>query len=128
VPPVPPPLPPSQSKWRTFLQVLGRVTLVTILTAGGVFYYITQQDRHPGAQFPFDPEKKTLVVLGSGWGATNLLKTLDTTDYNVVSALSTAQVVFCQRSALYARCPGRHQSQKLFSLHTIIAERCRRHH
>lgn len=33
---------------------------------------------------PFDPEKKTLVVLGSGWGSTSLLKTLDTTDYNVV--------------------------------------------
>jgi NADH:ubiquinone reductase (non-electrogenic) len=33
---------------------------------------------------PFDPEKKTLVVLGSGWGATSLLKTIDTTDYNVV--------------------------------------------
>lgn len=33
---------------------------------------------------PFDPEKKTLVVLGSGWGATSLLSTLDTTDYNVV--------------------------------------------
>jgi len=33
---------------------------------------------------PFDPEKKTLVVLGSGWGATSLLKNLDTADYNVI--------------------------------------------
>lgn len=33
---------------------------------------------------PFDPEKKTIVVLGSGWGATSLLSTLDTADYNVV--------------------------------------------
>lgn len=44
----------------------------------------TQKDRHPGPQLPFDPEKKTIVVLGSGWGAMSLLKTLDTTHYNVV--------------------------------------------
>jgi NADH:ubiquinone reductase (non-electrogenic) len=53
--------------------------------SAGVFYYVTQKERHPGPQMPFDPEKKTLVVLGSGWGATSLLKTLDTIDYNVVS-------------------------------------------
>lgn len=39
-------------------------------------------------QLPHDPEKKTLVVLGSGWGATSLLGKLDTTDYNVVSVFS----------------------------------------
>lgn len=50
----------------------------------GAIYYITQREKHPGPQMPFDPEKKTLVVLGSGWGATSLLKTLDTADYNVV--------------------------------------------
>jgi len=75
----------GQSRWRSFLQILGRVTLVTIITGAGTFYYFTQRDRHPGAQLPFDPDKKTIVVLGSGWGATSLLKTLDTTDYNVVS-------------------------------------------
>ncbi|KAJ2934436.1 hypothetical protein H1R20_g2665, partial [Candolleomyces eurysporus] len=48
------------------------------------FYFLTQRDRTPGAQAPFDPEKKTVVVLGSGWGATSLLSTLDTKDYNVV--------------------------------------------
>jgi len=35
-------------------------------------------------QLPHDPEKNTIVVLGSGWGATAFLKSLDTTDYNVV--------------------------------------------
>ncbi|CAE6425174.1 unnamed protein product, partial [Rhizoctonia solani] len=50
----------------------------------GVFIYITQKDRHPGEQHDFDPEKKTIVVLGSGWGATSMLKSLDTEDYNVV--------------------------------------------
>jgi NADH:ubiquinone reductase (non-electrogenic) len=50
----------------------------------GGFYYITQLDKHPGPQLPPDSEKKTVVVLGSGWGATSLLKHLDTTEYNVV--------------------------------------------
>ncbi|CAE6500683.1 unnamed protein product [Rhizoctonia solani] len=72
------------SRWRQFLQTLGRVTLVTILTGTGVFIYVTQKDRHPGEQHDFDPQKKTIVVLGSGWGATSMLKSLDTEDYNVV--------------------------------------------
>jgi NADH:ubiquinone reductase (non-electrogenic) len=49
------------------------------------FYFLTQRDRTPGAQMPFDSDKKTVVVLGSGWGATSLLSTLDTAEYNVVS-------------------------------------------
>ncbi|KIJ62223.1 hypothetical protein HYDPIDRAFT_30491 [Hydnomerulius pinastri MD-312] len=126
-PPSPTPTPPS--KWRGFLQILGRVTLVTVvggtpltipfvlpallcvpflsqpysraprsfewrqndlmglmtpITSAGTFYYITHKERHPGTQLPFDPSKKTLVVLGSGWGATSLLKGLDTEDYNTI--------------------------------------------
>ena len=37
---------------------MGRVTLVVLVTTGGVFYYITQKDRHPGDQLPHDPSKK----------------------------------------------------------------------
>ncbi|SJL09239.1 related to NDE1-mitochondrial cytosolically directed NADH dehydrogenase [Armillaria ostoyae] len=79
----PPPIAKS-TKWRTFLQGLGRATIVALVVGSGSFYYITQKDRNPGVQLPFDPEKKTIVVLGSGWGATSLLKTVDTADYNVV--------------------------------------------
>ncbi|TDL20534.1 NDE2, mitochondrial external NADH dehydrogenase [Rickenella mellea] len=84
--PTPTVLPPPirQSRWRSFLQTLGRVTLATILTTAGGLYYYTQKDRHPGNQLPFDSTKKTIVVLGSGWGATSLLKSLDTEDYNVI--------------------------------------------
>ena len=32
----------------------------------------------------FDEKKKTIVVVGSGWGATSFLRKLDTDDYNVV--------------------------------------------
>ncbi|CAG7850200.1 Probable NADH-ubiquinone oxidoreductase C3A11.07, mitochondrial; Flags: Precursor [Serendipita indica DSM 11827] len=91
-PPPPKPVEPAPvivqvrrvGKWRTFLQILGRVTLATILTTGGLVYYMAWKDRHPGEQLPHDPSKKTIVVLGNGWGATSMLKTIDTEDYNVI--------------------------------------------
>jgi hypothetical protein len=45
---------------------------------------VTQKDVHPGDQLDNDPSKPTLVVLGSGWGATSFLKNLDTEEFNVV--------------------------------------------
>ncbi|KAF8908116.1 NDE2, mitochondrial external NADH dehydrogenase [Gymnopilus junonius] len=81
---VSPPPPPRKSRWRSFFESIGRATVLTIVIGAGGFYYVTKRERTPGAQLPFDPEKKTVVVLGSGWGATSLLKTLDTSDYNVV--------------------------------------------
>lgn len=45
---------------------------------------MTQVQAHPGEQLPADKTKPTLVVLGSGWGATSFLKSLDTEEYNVV--------------------------------------------
>ena len=83
-PTTPPPPPPGKSKRRSFFEFIGRATVITLVVGAGGFYYVTQRERTPGPQLPFDPEKKTLVILGSGWGATSLLNTLDTTDYNVV--------------------------------------------
>jgi hypothetical protein len=40
--------------------------------------------RNPPFQAPFDPEKKTIVILGSGWASTSLLKSINTDLYNVV--------------------------------------------
>ncbi|KIP03321.1 hypothetical protein PHLGIDRAFT_31854 [Phlebiopsis gigantea 11061_1 CR5-6] len=79
----PPPPPPGSSRWNRILQTTGRITLFTVVTAGGLFYYVAHKDRTPGPQEPHDPTKKTLVVLGSGWGATSLLESLDTEEYNV---------------------------------------------
>lgn len=45
---------------------------------------MTQSEAHPGEQLPQDPSKPTVVVLGSGWGATSFLKNLDTEEFNVV--------------------------------------------
>jgi NADH:ubiquinone reductase (non-electrogenic) len=81
--PPPPPPHPELSRWRRALQTIGRVTLITIVTSGGVFYYITQKNRHPGSQLPHDPSKKNVVVVGSGWASTAFLKNLDTAEYNV---------------------------------------------
>lgn len=75
------------SGWRRALQAIGRLTIGTVILAGAGFYYVAHQERTPGPQLPHDSTKKTLVVLGSGWGATSFLKKLDTTDYNVVSRL-----------------------------------------
>ncbi|KAL5504962.1 NDE1_2 [Sanghuangporus vaninii] len=74
----------KNSRWRSFLQSVGRVSLFTVVTTSGVFFYFTWKDKHPGEQLPFDPSKKTVVVLGSGWGATSFLRSLDTEDYNVI--------------------------------------------
>ncbi|KAJ6584303.1 pyridine nucleotide-disulfide oxidoreductase-domain-containing protein [Mycena sp. CBHHK59/15] len=79
-----PPPPPPRSKWRTAVKIVNRTAWLSLLAAVGSFYYVTKKDRTPGPQLDHDPEKKTIVVLGSGWGATSLLNTLDTTDYNVV--------------------------------------------
>ena len=83
-PPPPPPSPPKASRWRRFLQGVGSVTIVSVLSTGGLFYYVTQKERNPGPQLPFDPSKKTVVVLGSGWASASFLKNLDTANYNVV--------------------------------------------
>jgi NADH:ubiquinone reductase (non-electrogenic) len=39
---------------------------------------------HPENQRPSDTSKKTIVILGSGWASTSLLKSIDTDLYNVV--------------------------------------------
>ncbi|CAO1638761.1 unnamed protein product [Sympodiomycopsis kandeliae] len=60
----------------------------TIYTAGiasaGTFAWFSYQANHPPEQLPQDPTKKTIVVLGSGWGATSMLEHIDTTHYNVI--------------------------------------------
>src|ERR1700761_3170190 len=81
---LPPPPPRHLSRWRRFLQTLGRVTLGTLVVGSGTLYYFSQKDRHPGNQLPHDDSKPTLVVLGSGWAATSLLKNMDTEGWNVV--------------------------------------------
>ncbi|KAI8814108.1 pyridine nucleotide-disulfide oxidoreductase-domain-containing protein [Cladochytrium replicatum] len=51
--------------------------------AGFIFYDIWEQ-RNPPKQFEWDPKKKTLAILGSGWAAASMLQEIDTENFNVV--------------------------------------------
>lgn len=68
---------------------IGATALATIGSVGFVGYKIYEESV-PANQikqspvFPNGEKKKTLVILGSGWGSISLLKNLDTTLYNVV--------------------------------------------
>lgn len=46
--------------------------------------YSIWYSRNPADQQEPDPSKKTLIVLGTGWGSVSLLKKLDTENYNVI--------------------------------------------
>lgn len=67
-----------------------RLTLLALLATGGAFGYAVYEDSHPSAQekqvpfFENGQKKKTIVILGTGWGSVSLLKNLDTSLYNVV--------------------------------------------
>lgn len=86
-----PPRPPKTPLGTRVLRAFGAASLL-VIGAGAVFVYYAKKDRTPGTQLPHSPDKKTIVILGSGWGATSLLNSLDTEDYNVVS--SHAPIIF----------------------------------
>lgn len=50
----------------------------------GYFGLEVYLSRNPPKQFEWDHSKKTIAILGTGWGSTSLLKELDTDNYNVV--------------------------------------------
>ncbi|KAJ6160606.1 External alternative NADH-ubiquinone oxidoreductase [Penicillium chermesinum] len=72
---------------------------MTSLGLAGVLAYSIYDLRHPVDQIEPDPSKKTLVVLGTGWGSVSLLKKLDTENYNVivVSPETTSSSLPCFR-------------------------------
>ncbi|KAJ1984405.1 NADH:ubiquinone oxidoreductase [Dimargaris verticillata] len=72
--------PPRSSRWRSVKY------LIYATLAGGLSYGATKVyfSRHPQQQMEPDSSKQTLVILGTGWGATALLKGIDTSLYNVV--------------------------------------------
>ncbi|KAL2201171.1 hypothetical protein P885DRAFT_26003 [Corynascus similis CBS 632.67] len=78
--PVPP---PKKSRFRK-LRWAWRLGYLSAIA--GIVYigYGVYQDRHPEDQVEPDPSKKTLVILGTGWGSVSLLKRLDTENYNVI--------------------------------------------
>ncbi|KAJ5226208.1 External alternative NADH-ubiquinone oxidoreductase [Penicillium chermesinum] len=79
----PSPAPKPKKRFRV-LRWAWRLTWMTSLGLAGVLAYSIYDLRHPVDQIEPDPSKKTLVVLGTGWGSVSLLKKLDTENYNVI--------------------------------------------
>lgn len=75
---------PAKRKRFSFFRWAWRLTYISVIGGAGFLTFQIYELRHPLEQREPDPGKKTLVVLGSGWGAVSLLKKLDTENYNVV--------------------------------------------
>ncbi|KAF4119746.1 NADH:ubiquinone reductase (non-electrogenic) [Geosmithia morbida] len=71
-------------KVRRTLRWIWRLTYLSALGLVGYTGYVIYLDHNPAPQLPRDPTKKTLVILGTGWGSVALLKKLDTEKYNVI--------------------------------------------
>ncbi|KAK9446727.1 uncharacterized protein V1518DRAFT_423374 [Limtongia smithiae] len=80
----PPAAAPKKSGFKRASTLLWRLTYGSAFLSVGWLGYHIYDGRHPADQLPPDPTKKSLVVLGSGWGAVSLLKKLDTENYNVI--------------------------------------------
>jgi len=74
---------PKPKRFR-LLRWTWRLTQLSAIAGLGYVGYGIYETRNPADQPPPDPSKKTLVVLGTGWGSVSLLKKLDTENYNVI--------------------------------------------
>ncbi|KAK7529460.1 external NADH-ubiquinone oxidoreductase 1 mitochondrial precursor [Phyllosticta citribraziliensis] len=79
-----PPKTEAKKKGFRFLRWTWRLTWLSAIAGLGYISYGIYQMRNPDDQPAPDPTKKTLVILGTGWGSVSLLKKLDTENYNVV--------------------------------------------
>lgn len=66
------------------MKTLWRLTYGSAILATAVTAWSIYDTRHPADQQKPDPSKKTLVILGSGWGSVSLLKKIDASQYNIV--------------------------------------------
>jgi NADH:ubiquinone reductase (non-electrogenic) len=66
---------------RTVFKYTFRTSLLGVFAWAG---YEVYNQRNPADQLPFDDKLKTIVLLGSGWAATSILKDLDTEQFNVI--------------------------------------------
>ncbi|ODQ81035.1 hypothetical protein BABINDRAFT_33674 [Babjeviella inositovora NRRL Y-12698] len=84
-----PPSPHSSGAWK-YTKFTGKVVLVSPFLLVGYYLYRIYDESHPACQQPQSAahasgnKKKTLVILGTGWGSISILKNLDTTLYNVI--------------------------------------------
>ncbi|KAJ3312530.1 NADH:ubiquinone oxidoreductase [Blyttiomyces sp. JEL0837] len=76
------------------LKWAGRILGAAAIVGAGYVGVEIYASRHPPAQFSWDSSKKTMVILGTGWGSTSLLKELDTENYNVIVISPRAYFLF----------------------------------
>ncbi|KAI9795428.1 MAG: NADH:ubiquinone oxidoreductase [Piccolia ochrophora] len=74
----------SKGTFRFILRWLWRAVYVGAIGGTALVAYQIYSLRYPNEQFDPAPDKKTLVILGTGWGSVSLLKKLDTEHYNVI--------------------------------------------
>ncbi|KAF5093784.1 hypothetical protein D0Z00_003860 [Geotrichum galactomycetum] len=67
-----------------FLKTFWRLTYGSLIAATALTAYSIYDTRHPADQAKPDPSKKTLVILGTGWGSVSLLKKIDASQYNII--------------------------------------------
>ncbi|KAK2745245.1 NADH:ubiquinone oxidoreductase [Myotisia sp. PD_48] len=79
--PTPTPIPKKRFR---FFRWSYRLLLLSLIGGTGWVGYTVYQDRNPAEQHQPHPDRKTLVILGTGWGSVSLLKKLDTENYNVI--------------------------------------------
>ncbi|CAH7685059.1 NADH dehydrogenase [Phakopsora pachyrhizi] len=75
---------PQPSRQTNRIRNFARGVLALVLSSSGYIIWRAYDERHPPEQLEHDPERRTIVVLGNGWGATSFLKSLDTEPYNVI--------------------------------------------
>ncbi|KAJ5360349.1 External alternative NADH-ubiquinone oxidoreductase mitochondrial [Penicillium concentricum] len=71
-----------------------RIALVSLIGGFSIAVYNIYHLNNPREQLQPDPSKKTLVILGTGWGSTSLLKEIDSSNYNVVVISSRNYFLF----------------------------------
>ncbi|KTW27997.1 hypothetical protein T552_01861 [Pneumocystis carinii B80] len=71
-------------KRNRFLGKIKKFTYILIILGLIKFSYDIYELRSPMPFVELDPNKKTIVVLGSGWGSISLLKNIKSDDYNII--------------------------------------------
>lgn len=122
---------PFASKSGTFKRGLRNFTGISLVSAAAASAYVAWKvynESHPADQekqvsaFDTGRKKKTLVILGSGWGSISLLKNLDTTLYNVVVVSPRNYFLF---TPLLPSCPtGTVEMRSIIEPVRVITRKC----
>ncbi|KAF3985277.1 hypothetical protein FT663_05338 [Candidozyma haemuli var. vulneris] len=122
------PPPPAPGILKSTFKTVGYGSLAVALCSIGYISFKVWRESYPKQQekqaptFPDGMKRKTLVILGSGWGSISLLKKLDTTLYNVVVVSPRNYFLF---TPLLPSCPtGTVEVRSIIEPVRAITRRC----